>query len=276
MAIERSRNPGAFGEFEHDGWETVSVGYERHFARLTTQTVPGILDAAHVAEGMRVLDVCTGPGMLAGTAVKRGAQVVALDFSGKLIEIAMRNAPGAEFRQGDAQALPFEADSFDSVVCGYGIIHVPEPQKALSEMRRVLKPGGFLAVSVWEAAKPGNGFGLLFGAIRKHGDLNVPLPHGPDFFQFSEPDKLKAAIQEIEFRDAAVETVEQTWEFTDPLGVITAILEGGVRARALLCAQTENVRNSIAATVVEEMRQYHSSDGVYRVPMPALVGSGRK
>src|SRR5262245_47901336 len=167
MAIESSHDPGAFREFEHDGWETVSVGYERHFARLTTQTVPGILDAAHVAEGMRVLDVCTGPGMLAGTAVKRGAQVVALDFSGKLIEIAMRNAPGAEFRQGDAQALPFEADSFDSVVCGYGIIHVPEPQRALSEMRRVLKPGGFLAVSVWEAAKPGNGFGLLFGAIRK-------------------------------------------------------------------------------------------------------------
>jgi SAM-dependent methyltransferase len=103
--------------------------------------------------------------------------------------------PGAEFRQGDAQTLPFEADSFDSVVCGYGIIHVPEPQKALSEMRRVLKPGGCLAVSVWEAAKPGNGFGLLFGAIRKHGDLNVPLPHGPDFFQFSEPDKLKAAFK---------------------------------------------------------------------------------
>jgi SAM-dependent methyltransferase len=195
MAIESSRNPGAFREFEHDGWETVSVGYERHFARLTIRTVPAILDAAHVAEGVRVLDVCTGPGMLAGAAVKRGAQVVALDFSGKLIEIARRNVPGAEFRQGDAQTLPFEADSFDSVVCGYGIIHVPEPQKALSEMRRVLKPGGCLAVSVWEAAKPGNGFGLLFGAIRKHGDLNVPLPHGPDFFQFSEPDKLKAAFK---------------------------------------------------------------------------------
>ena len=61
MAIESSRNPGAFCELEHDGWETVSVGYERHFARLTTQTVPAILDAAHVAEGMRVLDV-SAPG----------------------------------------------------------------------------------------------------------------------------------------------------------------------------------------------------------------------
>jgi SAM-dependent methyltransferase len=276
MAMESSRNPGAFREFEHDGWETVSLGYERHFARLTTQTVSATLDAAHVAEGMRVLDVCTGPGMLAGAALKRGARVVALDFSGKLIEIARRNVPGAEFRQGDAQAMPFEADSFDSVVCGYGIIHVPEPEKALSEMRRVLKPGGFLAVSVWDAAKSGNGFGLLFGAIRKHGDLNVPLPHGPDFFQFSEPGKLKAAIQEIELRDAAVETVEQTWELADPLAMTTAILEGAVRARALLRAQTEDVRNAISAAVAEGMRQYRSSDGVYRVPMPALVGSGRK
>jgi hypothetical protein len=62
----------------------------------------------------------------------------------------------------------------------------------------------------------------------------------------------------------------------DPLGVITAILEGAVRARALLRAQTEDVRNSISAAVVEGMRQYRSSDGVYRLPMPALVGSGRK
>jgi hypothetical protein len=63
----------------------------------------------------------------------------------------------------------------------------------------------------------------------------------------------------------------------DLLGVITAILEGAVRARALLRAQTDDVmRNSISAAVVEGMRQYRSSDGVYRLPMPALVGSGRK
>ena len=108
----------------------------------------------HVSpKGTRLLDVCTGPGILAGAALERGAQVVGLDFSGKLIEIAKRNVPGAEFQQGDAQALPFEAESFDAVVCGYGVIHVPEPQKALSEMHRVLKPGGYLAVKCLGSTK---------------------------------------------------------------------------------------------------------------------------
>ena len=276
MAIESSRDPRAFRDFEHDGWEAVSLGYERHFARLTAQTVPATLSAARVAKGTRLLDVCTGPGVLAGAALERGAQVVGLDFSGKLIDIAKRNVPGAEFQQGDAQDLPFEVESFDAVVCGYGVIHVPEPQKALSEMHRVLKPGGHLGASVWEAPKPTNGFGLLFGAIKKHGDFNVPLPHGPDFFQFSEPEKLRAALQDTGFTETAVEIVEQIWEWDEPLGMITAILEGGVRARGLLRAQTEGVRDAISTAVMNGMQQFRSSDGVYRVPMPALVGSGRR
>ena len=276
MAIESSRDPNAFRNFEHDGWEAVSNGYLRHFARLTAQSVPATLDAARVAEGMRLLDVCTGPGIVAGAALERGAKVVGLDFSGKQIEIAKRNVPGAEFRQGDAQALPFEDESFDAVVCGYGIIHVPEPQRALSEMHRVLRPGGYLAASAWEAPKPTNGFGVLFGAIKKHGDLNVPLPHGPDFFQFSEPKKFMAALEDTGFTDTAVEVIKQNWELDNPLGIVAAILEGGVRARGLLLAQAEDVRNAISTDVSNGTQQYRSSDGVYRVPMPALVGSGRK
>ncbi|MCA1369749.1 methyltransferase domain-containing protein [Bradyrhizobium sp. BRP14] len=274
--MESARDPTAFHEFEHAGWETVSKRYEQHFARLTTQTVPAILAAARVAKGMHVLDVCTGPGMLTRAAQDRGAQVVGLDFSGKVIEIARRNVPGAEFREGDAQALPFEADSFDAVVCCYGIIHVPDPHTALSEMHRVLKPGGYLAASVWEAPKPSNGFGLLFGAIKRHGNPDVPLPHGPDFFQFSEPEKLRAAFQDVGFADVAVKLVDQTWEVGETSGLMTAILEGGVRARALLLAQTEEEYNAIAAAVVSGMAQFHAADGTYRVPMPALVGSGRK
>ncbi|WOS66101.1 class I SAM-dependent methyltransferase [Sinorhizobium fredii] len=82
--MESSRDPAVFREFEHTGWEAVSKGYEQHFARLTRQTVPALLDAARIAKGMRVLDVCTGPGMLARAAAERGAQVVGLDFSGKV------------------------------------------------------------------------------------------------------------------------------------------------------------------------------------------------
>ena len=137
MTIETSDNPEEFNAFEHDGWETVSQGYQQHFSRLTSQSVNAVLDAAGVDDGMRVLDVCTGPGMIAAAALERGATVTGLDFSAGQIEIARRRVPQAEFVEGDAQNLPYDDDSFDAVVCGYGIIHVPDPQRALQQMVRV-------------------------------------------------------------------------------------------------------------------------------------------
>ena len=212
--------------------------------------------------------------MLAGAALERGARVVGLDFSGEAVEIARRNLPGAEIRQGDAQALPFEDDSFDAAVCGYGIIHLPEPEKALMEMRRVVKPGGRISVSVWEAPNPGNGFGVLFGAIKSHGVLDVPLPQGPDFFQFSEPETMNAALRAIGLRDTSARTVAQTWELDQPSGMIQAVLEGAVRARALLLAQTVPARAAIEAAVEEGLAPFRSPEGRCRVPMPAIVGAG--
>lgn len=276
MAIQNSSDPKAFNDFEYQGWQTNSAGYERHFARLTRQTVPATLDAAGVVSGARVLDVCTGPGMLAEAALERGTKAVGLDFSSEAIEIAKRNVPKAEFHQGDAQALPFEDDSFDAVVCGYGIIHVPNPEKVLGEMRRVLRPGGRIAISVWEAPKPTNGFGVLFGALKVHGDLNVPLPHGPDFFQFSESENMTAALEAVGLHDVAVQSVEQVWEMDEPMGIIRAVLEGTVRSRGLLLAQTNAARSAIEAAVREGMAQFSSHEGGYEVPMPAVVGAGTK
>ncbi len=276
MTIERSNEPDAFHSFEYEGWETVSAGYERHWAKLTRQAAATTLDAAGVGQGLRVLDVCTGPGTLADIAVRRGARVQGVDFSTNVIEIARRNVPGARFHEGDAQDLSFEDSSFDAVVCGFGVIHLPNPEDALSEMLRVLRPGGRFATSVWAAPETGNGFGLLYGAIHGEGDLSVPLPHGPDFFQFSDPDRFKSALQSVGFRDVTVRVVEQTWELDEPMGALNAVLEGGVRARALLLAQTETVRRAISDAVANGMERYRTADGLYQVPMPALVGAGMR
>jgi ubiquinone/menaquinone biosynthesis C-methylase UbiE len=81
MIIQKSEDPKGFTSFEHEGWQTVSAGYELHFERLTGQTAPATLDAAGVGPDMRVLDVCTGPGILATAVQERGATVVGLDFS---------------------------------------------------------------------------------------------------------------------------------------------------------------------------------------------------
>lgn len=276
MSIESSTEKAAFRQFEHQGWEDISSGYDRGAARVTQQCAPDLLDAANVGRGTEVLDVCTGTGVMAAAARERSAQVVGVDFSAECLRIAMSRAPDADFREGDAEALDFPDSSFDAVVYGFGLIHLADPQAALLEFHRVLKPGGRCAVSVWLRPDPATAFGLLLGAISSHGDMNVPLPHGPDFFQFSEAARLRAALLETGFADIETKVVELVSELEDDLGLIRSTLEGSVRARALLERQPDSAKEAIVGSVKASMSAFKSSDGLYRVPMPALVGAGSK
>ena len=186
MSIQVSNDPDAFRTFEHNGWNAASSGYEDAVGPLTAQSVDATLDAAAVSAGSNILDVCTGHGVLARSAIERGAKVFAVDFSEAMIAAVRRNVPAAECRQGDAQNLPFSDNTFDAVVCGYGIMHVPQADRALAEMRRVLRSRGRVAITVWERPSPHNGYGVVMDAIKAHGRLDVALPHGPDFFQFGD------------------------------------------------------------------------------------------
>jgi len=94
---------------------------------------------------MRVLDLACGPGLVAAAAVGRRALPVGLDFSSAMIALARADHPGIRFEEGDAEVLPFADEAFDAVVANFGIHHVAEPNRALTEARRVLRPGGRVA-----------------------------------------------------------------------------------------------------------------------------------
>ncbi len=272
MTIEKSKSPVEFAAFERTGWDANIAGYDRAFGAVARQTVVPLLDAAAVGRGSRVLDVCAGPGMLTAAALARGAQAIGLDFSLTAVELARQNVLGGRFEQGDAQSLPFPDRSFDAVVCGYGLMHVPEPGLALAEMRRVLKTGGRAAVSVWDAA--GVGFSLVYEAVRARGRLDVALPHGPDFFQFGTPAKMEAVLATVGFVDLAARSVAQSWRVDSADRYVEAILSGTVRARAVLAAQTGTAAVAVRAYLAHYLERFRGSDGVYAVPMPAVIGSG--
>ena len=94
----------------------------------------------------RALDVATGTGDLAIALQQRGAKVVGIDFSEKMLEIARGKAPGIEFRAGNALALDFPDDEFDAATVGFGARNFDDLDKGLSEMARVVKPGGRVVV----------------------------------------------------------------------------------------------------------------------------------
>ncbi len=200
-------DPEAFKQFEHSGWAEVANQYHDSFAPLTTQAIEPLLDAAAVRPGIRVLDVATGPGYIAAAAVRRGALAVGLDFSATMVEEARRLHPGIEFREGDAEALPFGEGEFDAVIIGFGLLHFGKPERSVAEAFRVLNRGGRIAFSVWDAPERAITFGLVRRAIETHGNMQVPLPPGPDFFRFSDHAESRRLLEQAGFASARVESV---------------------------------------------------------------------
>src|SRR5712692_1957233 len=137
-----------FKEAQKQGWA--------HFVPLETFTTPAavrLIRHAKVIAGQRVLDVACGTGVVAITAARAGARVSALDLTPQLLERGRENAQLADveidWHEGDVEQLPFDDSAFDVVLSQYGHMFAPRPDVALSEMLRVLKPGGTIAFSTW-------------------------------------------------------------------------------------------------------------------------------
>jgi len=274
MEIQKSSAPAAYLAFEKDGWSARIAGYNNTFAAVTGQSVHATLDAARVVPGAKVLDLCCGPGGLAAAALQRGAVAVGLDFPG-VVDLAARNVPGAVFVAGDANDLPFPDATFDAVVCGYGLMHVPDAEQAMREMLRVLRPGGRAAMTVWDN-ETSSGLGAAFKTMMEHADMNVPMPHGPSIFQFSALAKMRATLDGLGFVSTDATRFAQSWRVRSGREFLDALVEGTVRMRALIAHQSEDTVAKVVAAFEREMAEARSADGGFVLPMPAIIGSGSK
>jgi ubiquinone/menaquinone biosynthesis C-methylase UbiE len=267
----------SFREFEQAGWEDSSVvaKYHEHLASVTTQSVDALLDAVGIRSGSRVLDVATGAGYIAGAAAQRGANATGIDFSGTQVRLAREKYPTVRFEQADAEALPFDPDTFDAVVNGFGMCHLPNPDVALREASRVLKRGGRVAFTVWDTPERAVALGAVYAAVRAHGSLDVGLPAGPNFFLFSDPEQSIKALLSAGFVSPSCRQVPQVWRVSDPDKIFEGIAEGSVRAAATLRAQSSAAREAIKTALRDTVAAYKRGDD-FEVPLPAILATAAK
>ncbi len=154
--------------------------------------------------GDAVLDLAGGTGDLAEALSGRVARLLTTDFSPAMVEAARRRSiPGAEHEVQDLQALDLPDDGFDCVVCRFGYMLVPDPERAFAETRRVLKPGGRLAFATWAPAAR-NPWATAYGPVLiERGLLEPPPPGEPGQFALGEPDVIEQLV-----RDAGFDRVE--------------------------------------------------------------------
>jgi SAM-dependent methyltransferase len=260
----------AFHDFEHAGWQRAASAYLDTFGHVTLQAVEPLLDAVHAGPNVRLLDIATGPGYVAAAAARRGASVTGVDFAPAMVQQARRLHPDLDFREGDALHLPFEPATFDAAITSFGLLHFDQPERALAEMRRILRPGGRGAFTVWMAPEHTAGFRITLDAIAKHGDTESPAPPGPPFFRFSDPRECERALLAAGFTSPTVTNVPMTWRVSSGEALFAAMATGGVRTSALLNAQSPEARDAIRRAIIAEATSF-MHDGELVLPMPCVL-----
>jgi SAM-dependent methyltransferase len=268
-------DPHSFREFEHRGWQAIPRQYHEAFGELTTQSIEPLLNAATVERGTKVLDIASGPGYVAAAAARRGATVIGVDFSAAMVAEARERNPAVEFREGDAEQLPLADDLFDAAVMNFGILHLARPDQALAEACRVVRSGGRFAFTAWAKPEEAIAFGIVLSAIAAHGDPNVPLPEGPPFFRFSEPEECIRSLQAAGFESINVVKVQQTWRLPSVDRLFEFMKGSTVRTAGLLRAQTPEVLAKIRDAISEEVKKYQKGSSI-DLPMPAILASVTK
>ena len=192
-------------------------------------------DALRLSGAHRLLDVACGPGYLAAAAMGRGATAQGLDFSAEMVAVARTAYPDLVVTEGDTEELPYGDGTFDAVVSSFGVHHIPRPDVALAECRRVLKPGARIAFTVWASPEENIAWSLVFDAIDRHGDRSAAKspPPGGTLNQIAHCVRL---LEAAGFAESSAQIVRAEWLVPDAQALISALSAGTVRMAALIAA----------------------------------------
>jgi ubiquinone/menaquinone biosynthesis C-methylase UbiE len=256
------------------GWDLAAVDYQRLWQAPLAEAQAALLSLASLEPGAEVLDIACGTGLVsfeAARAISPSGNVVGIDLSERMVHAAERRAreiklSNCRFSRMDAESLALPDATFDAVLCVLGLMYMPDPEQAVREMRRVLRPGGRISLAVWgEQSKCG--WSAVFPIVA----AEVASDVCPLFFRLGRQNTLACLCTDAKLEAVRCSRFTTTLTFADANKACDAAFVGGPVALAW-SRFTDEVRARVRDRYLDAIESWRDGRG-YTIPAEFVLAT---
>ncbi len=265
-------------------WGRAGEGWRRRADEVRQMGMPvsaWMIDQVHLQPGHDVLELAAGPGdtgFMAAELIKPGGRLISSDAMEQMLAIARERAvkqgiDNVEFKLLDLEWIDLEAASVDVILCRWGVMFVSDQGAAGREMRRVLRPGGRVALAVWDAPERNPWATIPTQALVELGHTEPPDPSAPGMFAMAEAGKLEQLLEDGGFTEIAARQVD----LTQSRPSVDTWLEQILDLSRPFVEVRERLDEAEWEAMVDRVRKlaepFTAADGSVRLPAQALVAA---
>jgi SAM-dependent methyltransferase len=265
-------------------WERAAAGWGKHAQRIREFGMPvaaWMVEHARLQPGQRVLELAAGPGdtgFLAAELVRPGGTLISTDAAEPMLKVARERAAqmgieNVEFKRMDLEWIDLETASVDAVLCKWGLMFSTDPESSLREARRVIRPGGRIALAAWDEPPVNEWATIPTRALIEFGHIEPPDPDAPGMFVLAAPGRLKGLLEAAGFVDVEVESVRTPRSFAGVGEYVSETEDISSFFGEAFDSLTEPQREAVVRKIAEFATPFTAADGSIKFVGRSLVAA---
>jgi ubiquinone/menaquinone biosynthesis C-methylase UbiE len=275
-------------ESQRQSWNSVSEGWQKWwktFENGAYNISSKLVELANIKPGDKALDIATGigePAITAAKSVGSNGHVLATDISPQMLSIAKQRAASLgvenimEFKEGDAETIDLPDSSFNGVFCRWGLMYLPNPYDALTNIYRALVSDGYFAAAVWATPDKVPFLALPTSIVRQETQAPAPAPGTPGPFNLADENQLKDTFSKARFKEVNIERLNAVFEFNSAEDFTKYQQAIAAPIIAMLVNETKSRQDEIWNKVTDAVKKYSDNSGHIKVSNECICRVGRK